>query len=405
VCLSILNTRENQLRILHYAPNIMTLAGGRENFVLGLVNHLRKFGIEQSIVTNSSSDKSSQVPFDDLTVFSLTERKFGAYIMLENLVQVLRRKEFDLINIHGYGEYTADMTCLLKKTGLLRIPIVLTTHGLSGLVNAYSAISPASLLTPSQRIKRFPHLFYDFTLGRLEVTTFDRIIVLSEEERTYLSRLGLKEEKVVKIPVAANDIFFSTFCNTGKRENHIIYVGRIVEYKGLDTLVKAMKELRVVSNIELKCIIIGKDFGYRSELQSLVDKLGITDLVEFIDHTPQNRLVHYYSSALVTVLCSLTEGFPLSLVESMAAGTPFVATPVGAIPDLVNQTKAGLIVPISDPKALADAIRQLVGNRKMWAEMSTSGRENAIKFRWDSIAKSYYQLYKDLVHNQRTDGN
>jgi glycosyltransferase involved in cell wall biosynthesis len=386
------------LRVLHYVPNFATLPGGREYFVYGLVNHLKKLGLEQSVIT-SSPGENRQTQFDGLTVFSLTERKLGAYVILDNLVNVLRRQEFDLINIHGYGEYTADMTCLLKKTGFLRVPLVLTTHGLSGLVNAHSAISPVSSLTTSQRIKRLPHLFYDFTLGRLEVGTFDRIIVLSEEEKSYLYRLGLKDEKIVKIPIAVNDIFFSASHNTPKkREGYVLYAGRIMEYKGLDTLVSAIKELRVTRNIELKCIIIGKNYGYRTELQSLVDKLGITDLVEFIDLVPQDKLVDYYSSAFVTVLCSFTEGFPLSLVESMAVGTPFVATPVGAIPDLVNQTKAGLIVPISDPKALADAIRQLVQDSKMWAEMSARGRENAIKFRWDNIAKRYYQLYKDLVH-------
>jgi glycosyltransferase involved in cell wall biosynthesis len=386
------------LRILHSVQNYLTLVGGGANFVYGLVNHLKKFGIEQSIVTNRSDN--IQTRFDGLTVFALTERKFGGYAILDNLVNILRRHEFDLINIHGYGDYTADIICLLKKTGFLRVPIVLTTHGSSGLINAYSAISSASSLTPSQRIKRLPHLFYDFTLGRLEVATFDRIIVMSEQEKSYLRRLGLEEEKkILKIPIAVNDIFFSASCsNTAKkRENYVLYVGRIVEYKGLDILVKAIKELRVARNIELKCIIIGKDFGYLDELQSLADKLGITDLVEFMDHVPQNRLIDYYSSALVTVLCSLTEGFPLSLVESMASGTPFIATPVGAIPDLVHQTKAGLIVPVGNAKALANAIRQLVQDRNMWAEMSTRGRENATRFSWDNIAKSYYELYKDLV--------
>jgi glycosyltransferase involved in cell wall biosynthesis len=109
-------------------------------------------------------------------------------------------------------------------------------------------------------------------------------------------------------------------------------------------------------------------------------------------------LVNYYSSALVTVLCSLTEGFPLSLVESMAVGTPFIATPVGAIPDLVNQTKAGLIVPIGDAGALAHAIRELAEDKNMWVETSARGRENAVRFTWDNIARRYYQLYTDLVH-------
>ena len=100
----------------------------------------------------------------------------------------------------------------------------------------------------------------------------------------------------------------------------------------------------------------------------------------------------------MTVLCSSTEGFPLSLVESMAAGTPFIATPVGAIPDLVHQTKAGLIVPVGNVKALADAIKQLIEDGNGRAEMSARARENATKFRWDNIAESYYQLYKDLIY-------
>jgi glycosyltransferase involved in cell wall biosynthesis len=388
---------QNPLRVLHYVPNFVSLVGGRENFVYGLVHHLKKFEIEQYILT-SGSGENRQTLFDDLTLFSLTERKFGGYVILENLVNILRRHEFDLINIHGYGEYTTDMTCLLKRIGFLRIPIVLTTHGLSGLVNAFSAISPTSSLTASQRIKRLPHLLYDLTLGRLEVSTFDRIIVMSEEEKNYLYPLGLKEEKIVEIPIAVNDIFFSTSSNTAKHKNYVLYVGRIAEYKGLDTLVKAIKELRVASHIELNCVMIGKDFGYRGKLQSLVDKLGITDLVKFVDYVPQSVLVNYYSSALVTVLCSLTEGFPLSLVESMAVGTPFIATPVGAIPDLVNQTKAGLIVPIGNAGALAHAIRELAEDKNMWVRTSARGRQNAVRFTWDNIAKRYYHLYTDLVH-------
>jgi glycosyltransferase involved in cell wall biosynthesis len=129
-----------------------------------------------------------------------------------------------------------------------------------------------------------------------------------------------------------------------------------------------------------------------------MEKLNISEMVKFIDYVPHQGLVQYYSYALLTILQLMIEDFPLSLVESMAAGTPFVATPVGAIPDLVNQTKAGLIVPVGDAKALSDAIRQLAEDRNLWAEMSARGRENAIRFRWDNIAKSYYQLYKDLVH-------
>lgn len=160
--------------------------------------------------------------------------------------------------------------------------------------------------------------------------------------------------------------------------NYVLYVGRIDRFKGIDTLARAINELKL-AKINVKCIIIGPDVRYRPKLELLIDYLRIADRVEIKSPVSQENLVKLYSSALVTVLAWSSEGFGLSVFESLASGTPFIATPVGVIPELVSQTKAGIIVPIGDSKALARAIINLSGDKVLWSEMSTSGKRLIVR--------------------------
>lgn len=365
----------------------------------GLVRHLQEYGVEQTIVTNSNNRGTSVTTLNRTTkVFSLAERRIGALIILDGLMTLLPKIKSDVINIHGYGEYAGDVVCILKKLGLLNAPLVLTTHGVAGLKHGYLALDFTFPLLPKERIFRLVHLVYDFTFGRLEMDTFDRIIVLSDDEKKYLSKLGLNSNKIEYIPIAINEIFFTQpFSST---RNCILYVGRIDRFKGIGTLIEAIKEvLSRTGNV--KCIIVGKDHGYKSKLESLINELGLHEYIEIKDHVSQQDLLNLYSSASVTVLPSLSEGFPLCLAESISLGTPFIGTPVGAVPELVKQSKAGLMVPIGDPMTLAKSICTVLDNPDLWSDMSNCGRKFAINFSWDRITKMYYDMYTDMILRSR----
>jgi glycosyltransferase involved in cell wall biosynthesis len=129
----------------------------------------------------------------------------------------------------------------------------------------------------------------------------------------------------------------------------------------------------------------------------LIDNLEIADEVEIRDSVRQEELVGLYSSALVTVLTSPSEGFGLSVFESLASGTPFIGTPVGAIPELAEKSKAGVLVPIGDPKILARTIAGVLENQDMWSEMSTNGRKFVTNFSWDIVTRMYFEFYEDLI--------
>jgi hypothetical protein len=100
---------------LHYVPNFYDPVGGREIFVRNLTHHLQKYGVKQSIMTNSNNEKMETMQFDkNIVVYSLPLRKkIGSYLILKNLPRLLQDTKWDIINIHGYGEYAGDIACIL----------------------------------------------------------------------------------------------------------------------------------------------------------------------------------------------------------------------------------------------------------------------------------------------------
>ena len=389
------------MHILHIVPNFLDPIGGEEIFVRGLIYHLqRKHKTLQSIITQSNSRQKEVVQHDGATVISLPVWRLGYYNVLSGLPGVLLNDTYDIINIHGYGDYAADITCLLKKLRLLGdTALILTIHGLYGLKSGYLA-SDFSVPFPSmrQRIRSFFHHFlYDYTLGKLETNTFDKVIIQSEDDRRYLSKNGLKEDRIVKIPIAINEIFFKHTSTVPRSDRYyILYAGRIDPFKGLDVLAKAIKELKSIG-ISLKCIIAGKDCGYGSQLRFLLNKLDIVDQVEVRDYISQENLLELYSHAVVTVLPSLSEGFSLALVESIATGTPFIATPVGANPELVALTNAGILVPVGEPKILAETILHVIKDEQLWSNMSTNGQKSVSNFSYEKVVEKHYQVYSELT--------
>lgn len=387
------------MHVLHYVPNYFSPVGGREIFVRGLVAQLGKYGITQTIVTNSYRKEKNEDFDGDVKVIHLSEIKLGAYHLLKGLIPILMDQRYDIIHVHGYGEYAGDITCIMRILRRIRSSIMLTTHGIAGMKHGFLALDPSFPIGFKERIPRAIHIIYDQILGRLQMTHFDKIVIQSVEELGYLRRIGLDRLKSVEIPAAVNEIFLNVHSS---RKDFVLYAGRIDRFKGLETIVRAIRELKS-ENLYIKCIIIGKDFGYRDDLAALIGKLDVADLIEIKDFVEQEDLVVLYNCALATMLPSTSEGFPLTIIESMASGTPFIATPVGVIPELVRQSEAGIVVNHSDPKGLAAAIRSLLSDDEKWSVLSSNGSAYVVNFTWQRITEKYYQIYNELAQANRIE--
>lgn len=150
----------------------------------------------------------------------------------------------------------------------------------------------------------------------------------------------------------------------------------------------------------LHLVVIGTG-ARRQDLVALAAESGIADRVHFPGYLANDPNLHQLFD--VSVLCSVREGFPNTLVEAMAAGRPIVATSVGGIPDAVRDGDNGLLVPPSDPRALGAALERLLGDPALRARLGSAGRERAEReFRTAHVIprleRVYDRLAGDSVH-------
>src|SRR5206468_10956974 len=135
----------------------------------------------------------------------------------------------------------------------------------------------------------------------------------------------------------------------------LLWVGRMEPVKGLDVLLAACRRLSD-GGVNYRLYLVG-DGSLRAGLEKETQKRGLAAVVTFVGVRRREQLADWYRAADLTVLPSRSEGVPNVLRESLACGTPFVASRVGGIPEIADE-RLSRLVPPDDPAALAEAISQ-----------------------------------------------
>jgi glycosyltransferase involved in cell wall biosynthesis len=146
---------------------------------------------------------------------------------------------------------------------------------------------------------------------------------------------------------------------------------------------------------ELHAVLVG-DGECRPALEALTRTLGLQARVHFAGQQPNEPNLHGLFD--VSVLCSVSEGFPNSIVEAMAAARPVVATDVGGVSDAVDDGTTGLLVPPSDPERLASAIEDFLLDPGRRRALGAAGRDRAwARYHADAAVASLEALYDKLL--------
>jgi len=141
---------------------------------------------------------------------------------------------------------------------------------------------------------------------------------------------------------------------------------------------------------------IAGDGALEADLRATVNRLGLGDLVTFLGLVPQVAAV--FERAEVVVVPSLGEGFGMVALEAMERGRPVIASAVGGLPEIVDDGRTGLLVPVSDSEALAEAIRGLAGDTTRTAAFGAAGRERALtEFTQERCTDRTAELYRDAL--------
>ncbi len=169
----------------------------------------------------------------------------------------------------------------------------------------------------------------------------------------------------------------------------VIYVGRLIEAKGLRELVQSVTKMRS-SHPNLRTILIGEG-PYLEALKDLISSHGQQDSIILAGGQLPEKVAQYINAADLLTLPSWSEGYPNVLVEALACGCPVVATDVGGIPEIVT-SENGRLVPPRDADALADALTQTL--EKAWDRPAISQNMSRT---WDDVARETLEVCRALT--------
>jgi D-inositol-3-phosphate glycosyltransferase len=238
-----------------------------------------------------------------------------------------------------------------------------------------------------------------------------RIIGSTRKEKEDLIRYyGASPAKIHIIPCGVNLDLFRPIdkgfarCRLGLNGGSIIlFVGRMIPLKGIDRLLMAIACLKGMERPKL--VVVGGDEQCRVELErlrSLSQRLMISDSVDFLGFVDHEKLPFFYNAADLCVVPSYYESFGLVALESLACGTPVVATKVGGIQSVIQQGETGYVVSDNAPHRLADKIGLLLSAPKATGETTDFIRASVARFSWSNIAEVIIGEYRAVLRDHLT---
>lgn len=273
--------------------------------------------------------------------------------------------------IHGHLIKGEDIAKVLGK--LLKVPVVTTSHD--------------ALIFPRQKVKRLNKYI-------------SKAVAVSEFVARHLdSAYGLNPDKIEVIPNAIETELFER----GKKKFDakkpvFIYIGRLLESKGIDDAIMGLARLRN-DYPALQFLIYGKEVyaAYLKYLKKLVLDNSF-DFVHFMGRT--DNVPAALATGDIFVLPSQSEGFAISVLEAAAAGKPIIATRTGAIPDMVVDHRSGILVDWHSPEQIYLATKEILDDRlvEKYGKQSSSIAHSSFSIK--KVGQMYYDLYRSLSRSK-----
>lgn len=211
----------------------------------------------------------------------------------------------------------------------------------------------------------------------------DKIICDCEDtKRVLIERYDVSSGKISVIHCAVDTGIFH-FENLPKKSNCVLYVGRIAKRKGIDFLIRSMPS--VVQTIPEAQLLVGGKGAYLEKMKSLVRQLDLERNVTFLGFVPDEQLNSLYNQAQCVVVPSIFEGFGITVIEALAAGTRVVGTDTDGIREILQSGDYGRLVPYADTRALADAIIAELREPKRAGELQPEYRSEMLRNRYVEV--------------------
>ena len=282
--------------------------------------------------------------------------------------------DFDLIDAHYYYPDGVAASFIAKALGK---PFVVTARGTDlNLIPEYE--KPRKLILETAQSA-------SASIGVCKAL-MDRLAEMGADPKklhTLRNGVDLERFKPVDRKLARQQL--------GLPENQRIFisVGHLVERKGHHIAIEAMEKL------DDSLLLIAGSGPELERLQQLATKIGVVDRVRFLGQIANDQLSQWYSAADVLFLCSSREGWANVLLESMACGTPVVATDIWGTPEVVSSPVAGRLMSDRSASALRESLLALLDNHPS----SNDVRIFSEKFSWESTTLGQLKIFRSILNS------
>jgi D-inositol-3-phosphate glycosyltransferase len=408
--------KSDQLRIAMFSIHSSPIGelgtkntGGMSVYIRELARHLGVFGHRIDIYTRLNGTKHNQIIelYDNVRLIHLSAgsngyvHKLALYYYLSDFFRALERfknqedLDYDLIHSH----YWLSGRLGNRVQDRWNIPHIVMFHTLGTVKNSAGLAERE----PDLRIA---------TEKKLAQTSQRILAPTDREKENLLKYCNTTAQKIGVVPCGVNLDLFRPMDKTAARqrlgfdkdESIVLYVGRFDPIKGIDRLLEAIAHLKHLKRMRL--VIIGGDGPTTPEyqnLQQLCSKFGIQKSVHFVGRVEQDQLPPYYSAADVLIVPSYYESFGLVGLESLACGTPVVASRVGAMEDIIEESKTGYVVADLNPRGLANRIEKVISNPACSMLPAPAIRASILKYGWPNVAAAIFNEYETVLENFRSD--
>ena len=388
-----------EMKILHVVPSFAPCFshGGVVNASYQIAKKQVENGHDVTVYTTDSCNErlkfenNYNVDVDGIKVFYFKNisNAFKNKLTIDTpagSVNYLRKtiSDFDIIHIHEHRHSLAIATHRYAKRN--NVPYVLQAHG---------SVLP---FFQKQQLKEIFDRFWGFDI----LHDASRVLALTEVEKEQYLKMGVSGQKIEIVPLGINlneygnlpdKGNFKSKYNIDENDKLILFLGRIHEIKGLDLLISAFNQIQ---NESVKLAIVGGDYGFRGELEKLINEYELGDKVLFPGVLTGQDKIEALVDCDIFVMPSRYESFTTSGLEAMACSKPIILTKNNHIHTWVNDN-VGLVCEFDDEE-LSDCMKTLLNDDELCEKFGKSGRKLIEeKYNWNEVSKQIEGIYKNCI--------
>lgn len=304
---------------------------------------------------------------------------FTYYIYLFlNIKQLLKKEKIDLIHFH----WLLPNSVIIIFLSLIRVNVktATTIHGSDYWAFNNKVIKNAKF----------------FLMERMS-----KVITVSNAiKKDILGNKPFKDDFIQVIPMGVDTQRFrlKLINYQSKPQYSLLFVGKGNKSKGFDVLIESMIILKKLNyNISLVAITQSID----NDLLNSLDSNFLNDFIKFTGRIPNIKTVDYYNNSDIFVLPSLSEGWPVVVMEALSCGCICIVTDIPVFEEYKDKYEFLHVVEKSDPQALADKILQIFNNYDYYKKFKAAAREFAVNnFDWNIIAKKYLNVFEEVLNEK-----